>query len=714
MLEKEGLELLFNPRSIAIVGASQDMTSISGKPIRFLKAHGYKGIVYPVNPRYEEIAGFKCYPSLSKLPGVPDLVLIAVNYRRVLGVLDDCAAKKVPFVFIYSSGFAETGEEGRKLQEQVAEFSKRTGIRILGPNCQGMVNLHDKIITAFSGSLEIEPLLPGSTGFVTQSGALGFSIFNLAQEAGVGFSYVASTGNEVDLHTLDFLEYMVEDVNTRVLVAYLEGIKNGTQFRRIAERALDLGKPIVTLKVGKSEIGKKAAASHTASLTGSDEVFQAFVEQKGILRVEDIEDVIDIAGTVEKITLPTGKGLGIISTSGGAGILLADRAAELGLDLPGLPDELETAISAHIPDYGSASNPVDVTAQVINEPERFSKVMEELLAYQEIDAIVIVVTMITGASGERIAHDIVAQSRKSTKPIIVAWTAGDRLMGKSLGILREGGVPCFRSPIRAINAIGALMNYGAFRKEYLAEQMDSSSHQEVATTGYMGNMKGIIPSNGQVLSEHESKQLLAQYGISITREVVVNRPAEAIDAAERIGFPVCLKIDSPDIPHKTEAGAIKLNLQTSREVARAYLEIIENAARYRPDADINGVLVAEMCQGGTEVIVGIQNDPQFGPTVMFGLGGIFVEILKDVALRVAPLTPREARGMIEEIRGFQVLQGARGQEPADLEALQELLLQIGQLALDLKDEIQELDLNPVLVMPEGQGLKVVDALVIRR
>jgi acyl-CoA synthetase (NDP forming) len=710
----EKLELLFNPRRVAIVGASQDLTSISGKPLRFLKEHGYRGLVYPVNPKYEEIAGFKCYPNLESLPETPDLVLIAVNYKRVLGVLEECASNKVPFVYIFSSGFAEAGAEGRKLQEQIKKFSKDTGIRILGPNCQGVVNLHNKVITAFSGALEIEPLLPGGTGFVTQSGALGYSIFNLAQEAGVGFSYVASTGNEVDLHTLDFLEYMVEDENTKVLVAYLEGVKNGPQFNRIADRALALGKPIIALKVGKTDIGKKAAASHTASLTGSDEVFQAFVKQKGLVRVEDIEDIIDLAGVVEKISLPTGKGLGIVTTSGGAGILLADKAVELGLNVPELPEELQEAIAGYIPEYGSTSNPVDVTAQVINKPEGFSHVLTELLGYSHIDAIVVVVTMITGASGEKIAQDIVSCAKVSDKPIIVAWTAGDKLMGKSLAILHEGGVPCFRSPIRAVNTIGALMNYGTFRKSYLAQQAEHTGSQEVVGTGYESALRSIIPSNGRVLSEHESKRLLAQYGIPITREVVVNSVEDALEAATKIGYPVCLKIDSPDILHKTEVGGIKLNLRSAEEVTRAYTEIMANVAKHRPDAGINGIIVAEMVQGGTEVIIGIKNDPQFGPTVMFGLGGIFVEVLKDVSLRIVPFTSLEAQTMLEEIKGFKILEGARGQKPADTAALKDLLLKVGQMAEDLKGELQELDLNPVLVLPEGQGVKVADALAIRK
>jgi acetyltransferase len=707
------LKHFLSPRSIAIVGASERFTSISGKPLRFLKEHGYGGKIYPINPKYDELAGMKCYKSVLEVPEPIDLVLLAVNYKLVLPVLKDCAEKGVKFASIFSSGFAESGAEGKVLQKQIAELARESGIRLCGPNCQGSVSLRDAAIGGFSAALEIRPLRVGPIGYVTQSGALGYSIFNLAQEAGVGFSYIASTGNEVDLHTLDFMEFMLEDPEIKMVISYLEGIKNGKQFVRLANRACELGKPVVALKVGRSEVGQKAASSHTASLTGSDAVCDAFFRQKGVIRANDIEDMIDMAALMQRIpALPEGKGLGIITTSGGGGILAADAATDLGLDIPELGAETTAAIEAVIPAYGSALNPVDVTAQVINEAEDFRKVLQAMIDNPDIHALVIVVTMITGESGRQMAEDIVKMSRVTPKPLTVAWTAGDRLMGDNLKVLIDGDVQLYRSPVRAVNAMGALMRYGAFRNELLARgeaapvAAPPSKNREAALA--------LLAKADGSLTEHQGKELLALYGIPITGEEVATSEEHAIQIAERIGYPLALKIDSPDILHKTEAGGLKLNITNQKDLIAAYNEVLSNARSYDAKARINGVLIQEMVRGGTEVIVGMNNDPQFGATVMFGLGGIFVEILKDVALRIAPLTPAEALSMIKEIKGFKVLAGARGRAKADIEAIADVLVKVSLMTAELEDQIAELDINPLLALPEGQGVRVADALVIKK
>ncbi|GAW93038.1 CoA-binding domain-containing protein [Calderihabitans maritimus] len=544
---------------------------------------------------------------------------------------------------------------------------------------------------------------------------MGYSIFNLAQEAGIGFTYIVSTGNEVDLHSLELLEYMVEDPDTRLLISYFEGIKDGRRFAEVAERALELGKPIVALKVGKTEVGQKAASSHTASMTGSETVFGAFFKQKGIIRVNDIEEILDIAYLYGRIPLPTGKGLGVVTTSGGAGILVADAAVEMGLSVPELDESVRAKINQVIPDYGSALNPVDVTAQVINDPQGFIQVLEAMLENPAIDALVIVVTMIAGAAGERLARDIVEVYRRSSKPVVVAWTAGDRLMENCFAILRKGDVPYFKSPVRCVKALGALMKYSAFRQEWLHSR--TGVHEEVAATttaDLLNRAREILENTGDSLTEHEGKMLLAHYGIPVTEEEVVTTPEEALAVARRIGYPVAVKIDSPDILHKTEAKAIKLGISSDEQLLAAYREVLENARNYQPEARIDGVLIQEMVSGGTEVIVGMKNDSQFGPVLVFGLGGIFVEILKDVVLRVAPITRDEAYKMISSIKGYKILEGARGREPGDLKALAEVLVKVGQLAVDLGDVIGEIDINPLLVLPRGQGVKAVDALVIKK
>jgi len=707
------LKKFFNPQSIAIIGASKDFTSISGKPIKYLLSHGYEGNIYPVNPKYKEIGSLQCYPSITEIPGEVDMALIAINYKRVLQVLEDCHKKGVKYAAIFSSGFAEVGEEGKQLQQQIIELAKKTGIRVLGPNCQGLVNLPNKIAAGFSASLENKPLVSGKTGFVTQSGALGYSIFNLAQEMGVGFSYIVSTGNEVDIHSLELLQYMVEDDNTDLLVAYLEGIKDGKLFARLTTRALELGKPIVTLKVGRSDVGQKAASSHTASLTGSDNVADAFFKQNGVIRVDDIQDITDIAGLYGRICLPKGKGLGIVTTSGGAGILAADTAIEAGLEVPELSEQTKNRIGEVIPDYGSAMNPVDVTAQVINDPEGFMNVLDAMMDNPGIDALVIVVTMIYGAAGERLARDIVEISKRAGKPIALCWTAGDRLMENCFAILRKGEVPYFKSPVRCVKAVGALMNYGAFRSSWV-EREKSLSQVSAAAQQVEASVEGYLNGCGMRLTEHEGKELLAKYRIPVTEEAVASSEEEAAAIGSKIGYPLAVKVDSPDIMHKTEAGALKLFINNEQELREAFNEVLANSKAYKPDAIINGALVQEMVQDGTEVIVGINNDPQFGPVVVFGLGGIFVEILKDVSMRVAPFGYEDALDMIKEIKGYGVLAGARGQARKDISALAEVLVRVSEMAVQFEEEIQELDINPLLVLDEGKGVKVADALVIRK
>jgi len=710
---RQNLKYFFCPRSIAIIGASGDFTSISGKPLRYLKEHGYKGKVFPINPKYEELGGYKCYKSVLEVPEPVDLVLVAVNYKLVLPMLKQCVEKGVKFATVFSSGFAESGEEGKVLQEQIAELARESGMGVVGPNCQGSVNVKESVIGGFSSSVQVRPLRIGPIGYVTQSGALGYAIFNLAQESGVGFSCVASTGNEVDLHTLDFMEYLLEDPDTRMVISYLEGIKDGKQFARLADRALELGKPIVTLKAGRTEIGQKAASSHTASLTGSDAVCDAFFRQKGIIRVDDIEGMIDIAALMQRIpALPEGKGLGIITTSGGGGILVADEAVDLKLDIPELDPKTKETIMEVIPAYGSALNPVDVTAQVLNTAEDFMKVLQAMVDHPEIHALVIVVTMITGEPGHRMAEDIVDMTHHTMKPITVAWTAGDRVMGDNQKVIIDGDVQLYRSPVRAVKAMGALMNYSAFRKEYLSRPR--TPKEDTTDDSVRGSAVAVLENAERSLTEHQGKELLRLYGIPVTKREVATSEKHAVRFAEEIGYPVVLKIDSPDILHKTEAGGLKLNIGNRDELVAAYNEVLENARTYDPKAHINGVLIEEMISGGTEVIVGVKNDPLFGPTVMFGLGGIFVEILKDVSLRVAPLTREDALAMIQEIKGFKVLSGARGRAKTDIEAIADVLVKVSRMALALEDHVAELDINPLLVLPEGQGVRVADALVIKK
>lgn len=711
-MKKVNLERFFNPRSIAIIGASRDITTINGKPLHYLKMHGYTGEIYPINPKYKEILGRPCYQSIKDVPEEIDLALIVVNYKLVLMMLEQCVEKGVRFATIFSSGFAEAGEEGQEMQRQIANLAVRTGLRICGPNCQGGVDLHHNTAAAFSASLDLTPLLRGPFGFVTQSGALGFSIFNLAQESGIGFSYVVSTGNEVDLDCVDFMNFMIDDKNTKMVFTYMEGIRNGDKFISLADKALEAGKPLAVLKVGKSEAGSRAASSHTAALTGSDEVFDSFFRQKGIIRAKDIEEFIDVAKAVKGISkIPKGKRLGIVSTSGGGGVICADTAEECGLEVIELQKETTERIKKEIPHFGSALNPVDITAQAINTTDGFPNVLQAMVDDPVVDALVVVITNIVGEPGKRMARDLVKMSAMTEKPIVLAWTSGSKLMGEQFKILDEANFPYYTSPVRAVKALSKLMSYGTLldKKQKSTAPLALKETQEGKIP--VSAMK-IIESAGRVLTEHQSKVLLNAFAIDTSQEELARTKDEACSVAGKIGYPVAMKIDSPDIMHKTEAKAIRLNVQDESELVEAYQGIIDNARKYDPKARINGVLIQEMIPKGVEVIVGINRDPQFGPTMIFGLGGIFVEILKDVSRRIAPIDIDEAMAMIQEIRGYGVLAGARGRTKADINALAETLVKVSKMALTMGPRLKELDINPLIVLPEGQGVRVADALVI--
>jgi len=706
------LSTFFNPKAIAIIGASTNIKAINGKPLHYLKKYGYTGDVYPINPKYQEINGTKCYPDLDSTPDPVDLVLIAVNYRLVLPMLEQCAAKEVPFVTIFSSGFAEASEEGKVFQEQVAEFAKTHGIRICGPNCQGSVNLHQNVAAAFSAALDPMPFKKGGVGFVTQSGALGYSIFNLAQENQVGFSYIVSTGNEMDLSSLDYMEYMLDDANTNMIFAYLEGLNDGKRFIQLAKKALKLAKPIAVLKVGKSEVGMRAATSHTAALTGLDQVFDSCASQFGVIRVNSIEEFIDVANVMKGIPkIPHGNRLAVVSISGG-GVICADAAAECGLEIVELIDDTVNIITENIPPFGSPTNPVDITAQAINTADGFSNVVKAVLNDPHVDGVVVVITNIVGEPGKRMAEDLVALRNKTKKPIIAAWTAGKQLMKEQFAILDQVGFPWFHSPAKAVQVLAKAFHYGTLRQTYLNQQLTSPRSSNTYDSIPDAAAKILNNSDTGALSERESKNLLSVFGIPSGSEVVATTRSEAIKIAKQVGYPLAMKIDSPDILHKTEAKAIRLNIFNEAEMVRAYEEIIENAKAYDPNAKLNGILIQEMIPEGIEVIIGVKNDPQFGPVVLFGLGGIFVEILKDVSLRMAPIDQDEAVSMIKEVRGYRLLTGARGNKEADIDALANTLVKISQMAIALEGRLQELDLNPVIVLPKGQGAKVADALAI--
>ncbi len=688
---------LFNPKSVAIVGASSRLDSISGRPLKLLKRYGYKGNIYPVNPKYEELAGYKCYPSISSLPETPDVVMVGVRANLVEGVLKECAQRDVPFVIIFSSGFAES-EEGLS-QDRLLEIVKGKKTRIIGPNCQGLVNLGDGIPLSFSASLDTDRRPVGSVAYVSQSGAFGYASFAMAADEGVGFKYVITTGNQADLDVVDFALYLVNDPDVDIVILYLEGVSDGRKFLHLCEVARKKDKPLAVLKVGKSPTAQKAAQSHTAALTGEEALWDAVFERYGVIPLYDSLDITNVARAFcvkNKALKQSGKNIAVLTTSGGAGIIMTDRCYDEGLDVPELSLETQNKIKDYIPHFGSTKNPIDMTAQVINDPAGFKGCLRATNEDDSIDAIACIISMITGESGKQMARDLVEfYNNEAKKPTLCCWIMDQEHGHQGLWeIVEEGKVPLFHSIQRTAKSLGALYRWS--KRFYPMPEYPKG-------TSYAGDYP-------QRMTEYESKLLLAHYGIPFAECKLVTSVDEAKTAAKEIGYPVVLKVMSPDILHKTDAGVIALNIKNEAELEKGYDKILSAAKTYKKDAEIRGVLVEKMVSVGLEMIVGAKKDPVFGPIVLVGLGGIFVEVLKDVSMAPAPIDKEYAMHMIESLKGYPLLKGARGQRPLDIEALCDVLVKISELICIEKD-VKELDINPLFVYEKG--LTAVDALVIK-
>jgi acyl-CoA synthetase (NDP forming) len=698
---------LFRPAAVAVVGASTDESSISGQPLKFLRQHGYAGTIYPVNPKYREVRGLACYPDIGSLPSAPDVALIAVAAKRVPDVLRQCGEKGVPFAVVLTSGFAEIGEAGERAQAEIVELAERYGIGVIGPNCQGMMNIAEDVYLGFGAPFGLA-YRKGAVSLTSQSGAFGNAVLMLAEQAGLGFRHYLSTGNESCTTTLDLVDYFIGDPGTEVIAAYVEGFKDASRFVGLGRKALAAGKPMLVWKVGNSAAGARAAASHTANLGGAPALYRAAFRQAGAIEVSDVTDLADCAHALLAKRLPRGNRVAVVTISGGAGILMADRCSDAGLELPALAPETVEKLRAIVPAFAALNNPIDFTAGILDDPAMFREALKLIAADPNVDMIGLPLAAVGGAVGTTLAREVAALRKETDVPILVAWNAAEESAREAYAILAEAGVPRYDTPVRCARGFDALWQYARARRRL------TEIRAEPALAIERPEQRAAIRGRTQDLAEFEAKRVLAAYGIPVTRESLAATRDEAVRAAAEIGFPVALKIQSADIPHKTEAGGVRIGVADREAVAAAFDEIVANARRHAPDARIDGVLVQEMVAGGTEVILGVNNDPLFGPAIMFGLGGIFAEVFKDVTFRLAPVTRSEAVEMIREIRAFKVLDGARGRPKADVEALADAILRLAALAIDLRGEVAELDVNPLFVLPAGQGVKAGDALIKTR
>lgn len=683
----ENLTRLLSPKSIAIVGISQDFNKLSGRVLKFLLDKEYGGEIYPVNPKYDAVAGHACYPDVASVPEPVDVAVIVLPAQMVTDAVAQCGAANVFAAVIFGSGFGEMGEEGRRQEAELTKVARGNGIRILGPNCLGLFNSFEGAALSFSQYLN-GPTRSGPIGFVTQSGAFGTAICALARNRGGGFGHFVNTGNEADLNFSTVMSGVLDDDRISVGAGYLEGLSDGEGFLRVAEKSLALGKPLVVTKVGRSEAGTRAAASHTGSLSGEDAVFDGIALQYGVIRAANEEQMLDFVQLMSMAGLPDGHGVGIITQSGGAGVLMSDRAEELGLQVPELAPETQSALQDALPAFGAAGNPVDVTAQFLAEPEILRKSVRIMLGDPRIHMGVIWLQLMEDFVDELI--DLFREIKEiATKPFVVVWVAAS---DDALLRMHDLGICVLRGGVPAIDALAALANVADTRRRRVADQ---SARDAVALPALD------LPAAGGPVSTLAAAALLRDVGVPLPETRLAESEEGLREAAVAVGYPLVLKIESPDILHKTEANGVAVGVTDDEAALAQYQRILTDARAYNPDARIDGVVVQAMGAPGVELVVGLKNDPAFGPVVMAGIGGVFVEVMKDVAFRHAPVTEAEALAMLSDLQGAALLDGVRGGPAADRSSAAALIAAVSRFGAAAGDRLLELDLNPVFAGPDG-------------
>lgn len=707
-VEELTLEPLFQPKSIAVFGASENPNRIGNLQMKALINAGYTGEIYPINPRSTSIEGFTAYKSIKEVPTEVDLAILCVNAHLVEQCLTESGESGVKSAIVFASGYSEIGAEGEKAQERLKEIADKYNINVVGPNCVGLLNTTNGLMGTFSPGLTNVPLHhKREVGFVTQSGAFGVLTHIAAAQKGLTFKYFVSVGNEADVQFSDVIEYMIHDPETKVASGYLEGEKSADKLRRLSKKALDINKPIVIMKSGRSDAGSRAAASHTGSLAGSDKIYDGFFKQTGIVRADDYDDIIAFSKLFLTGKLPTGRNTVIVTSSGGRGINEADRCESFGLTIHELSESIQTDIEKNIPEFASAMNPVDLTAEAaITQPELFIEPLRVLVNDPNTDNIIFTEFPMDWDENTPILQEFVELCKNSNKLILVTtFPLEDMSIPDGASYLEENGIPVIVGDINPIRSLAKLVDYAEMYRKHHEQQGAQENELERV------NVHHLLPKS-TTLSESQSTAVLKKYGIQTTEQGVARSVEEAVKIANQINYPVVMKVDSEDIPHKTDVGGIRLNITNEAEVISAYEQISENIAQNCPDARINGISVQQMLPAGTEVIVGVTNDETFGPVIMFGLGGVFVEVFKDVSFRVAPITRHDAINMMEELQSVALLNGVRNQTAKDKEAIIDTLLKVSQLVMDYKNEIQEIDINPLIVYEDG--LVAADALIVTK
>lgn len=685
---------LFCPASIAIVGASDDKTRIGGRPLHYMISQSFEGSIYPVNAKRDKVQGLRSYPSLSAIDGNVDFVLVAVPAAGVAHVVREAAAKKAKTVMIFSSGFAEIGPEGRPLQDELSKLAKDTGVRIVGPNCLGLFNSATRFFPTFTSTIDRATPTPGGISIASQSGAYGSHIYMVSHLRGLGIRYWVTTGNEADLHVAELIRLLSERDDVHTIMAYAESIKDGPLLVDALDTARRNRTPVIFMKVGRSQVGAEAASSHTASLAGEDAIYDAVLRQHGAYRASTTEEMLDIALACRPRIYPAGKRLGVVTISGGAGVLISDAASDYSLEVAPMPEDAQAELKALLP-FASPRNPVDVTAQFFNDLSLIPRFLRTMLDRGGYDGLIGFWTSIAGSpilGGPLLAYLQETMRDYPDRLFLHCILASDEMRGR----YEEAGFPCFEDASRAVAAMAALMSFGS------AFANGSPSAPPLPP-------QAEFPPGP--LSELDAKRVLAQAGLPMAPDVVVTTAEEAAAAIRKVGGPVAMKILSSDILHKTDAGGVILNVQ-EESAQKAFEQITQSVIRHAPAARIDGVLVSPMIAGGVECILGAKIDDVFGPIVLFGLGGLFAEVLRDTSFRRAPFGPETAREMIDELQGAAVLRGKRGRPAADLDALAEAISNLSLFAAANADALESVEINPLLALPDR--CIALDALIVKR
>lgn len=709
---------LFWPDTVAILGASQKGGFITDI-LRNIKKWGFSGKLVAVNPRYEQIEGVPCFPSLKAIPHPIGLAVIGVRSDAVPSVLEDCESAGVGAIQIGSAGFADQGGEGVERQRRLVQWSERTGIPVAGPNCVGLLNTTNRLIAV---TTPFETMKEGGVSAVLQSGMMGAGIAMPLLARGIGIGRVVTVGNEACLDAADFIDYLADDEKTRVIACYCEQFKRPLEFIKACERAADKGKPIVMIKVGRSEGAREAALAHTGSLVGSDVAIDAVLKKLGVVRVDTIDDLIETTAALSSTKRPQGRRAAFVTWSGGAVSMLSDLAEPCGIEIPPLPPAVKSRIEAVLPEFGSVGNPLDLTGQAWwGENHIIDEALGALATGGAYDVVVWAETLPSPLDMRSPVGQALTRAAEAAPAVVfpvMSLVGGlDPSPGSERGMIEPkvefDGMPLLRGMGTGLKALSALIGYAEFMRT--RKPGNSFSAQWGRRSDRYAEAVSIVrEAKGDILTEREGKRLLALYGIPVTREALATRADEAARIAQDLAFPVAMKVESAEIVHKTDVGGVVLNVSSPEQAAMAFDKIVASVGSHRPDAEIAGVVVQEMARMGPEVMLGATFDPQFGPVIAFGLGGIWVEALKDVRVLLPPFDAADVHAAISQLRAVSVLRGARGGAKADLDGLADCIVRFGTLCTDLADEIGEIDINPVILAADGAGLTAVDCLITKK